>query len=161
MVSPLVSWADSAPKGEPVIMAPFAVKEPPFGFLGIKHATVVFNPWKFCVGMNSVRFLQIDELDPSSPGVAAGIRPGDRIVSIDGVPIISFGLRKLRRLGDEVVVGQKIVIELLRPGDKSKLIMEVTVPKKPSKPKTPVATIMSATLIAGVPVALATAACYL
>jgi len=141
-------------QGEPVKLAPYQVKEKPFGFLGVRHATLVVNMWKFVVGMNSVRYLQINELEPSSPGVAAGVLPGDRLISIDGVSIENFGVRKLRRMGNEVEVGRKIVVEILRPSDGSRRTIEVIVAPKPKQPnKAPVLTPASVTPAADAPVA--------
>lgn len=115
---------------KPLVLEPYKVEARPFGFLGVKHATVSLNPWKLVVGMNSVRFLQIDELEAGSPGIAAGVQPGDRIVSIDGVPVSKIGLLKLRRMNRELEVGQKLQIEILRPSDGSKRVLEVIVPPR-------------------------------
>jgi S1-C subfamily serine protease len=134
LILPFACHAKTESQDEPVKLAPYKVEVTPFGFLGIKHATISLNPWKLVVGMKSVRFLQIDELDPNSPGVAAGVLPGDHVVSIGGVAVTSIGLRKLRHMGDEVEVGQKITVEVLRPSDGSKRILEVIVPKKPKQP---------------------------
>ena len=119
---------------QPVKLAPYTVEARPFGFLGIKHASIGINPFKLIVGMNSVRFLQINELDPESPGITAGVKAGDRVVSIDGVPITKFGLNKLRHMGENVEVGQKIIVEVIRPSDGSKRMMEVVVTKKAKVP---------------------------
>jgi membrane-associated protease RseP (regulator of RpoE activity) len=130
----LALHADTSPAEQPNQMAPYTVKESPFGFLGIKHASIGINPFKFLVGMDSVNFLQIDELDPLSPGIAAGIKAGDRIVTIDKVPVTKFGVMKLRHLGDTVEVGQRFVIETFRSSDNSTRTMEVVVPRKPKMP---------------------------
>ena len=84
--------------------------------------------------MNAVRFVQIEELFPESPGIAAGVRPGDRVTSIDGVAISKFGLRKLRRMGTEVEVGQKMKVEIFRPSDASRHVFDIVIPKKPPEP---------------------------
>jgi membrane-associated protease RseP (regulator of RpoE activity) len=84
--------------------------------------------------MNCVRFFQINELEPESPGIAAGIKAGDRVVSIDGIPVTKFGVRTLRRMGDDVKVGQKIIVQVLRPTDGSVRVMEVTVARKLKMP---------------------------
>jgi predicted metalloprotease with PDZ domain len=119
---------------QPVKLAPYTVEARPFGFLGIRHAAIGINPLKLIIGMNAVRFLQINELDPKSPGIAAGVKPGDRIVSIDGIPITKIGLNKLRHMGENVEVGQKIIVEVLRPSDGSKRVMEVVVTERAKVP---------------------------
>jgi membrane-associated protease RseP (regulator of RpoE activity) len=133
-------------------MAPYTVKENPLGFLGIKRATIGINPFKFLVGMDSVKILQIDELDPLSPGVAAGIKAGDRIVTIDKVPVTKFSVSKLRHFGDTVEVGQRIAIETLRLSDNSTRTMEFVVARKPKTPnQSPDPTPASVTPVAGQP----------
>src|SRR5450432_2079414 len=96
VVSPMLCSATGDAQEKPVILPPYNVEARPFGFLGIKHATISLSPLKLVVGMNSIKFLQIDELEPVSPGIAAGVLPGDRIVSIDGIAITKIGLRKLK-----------------------------------------------------------------
>ena len=119
---------------KPVVLEPYRVEERPFGFLGIKHATVSLSPLKLMVGMNAVKFLQIDELEAGSPGVAAGVLRKDRIVSIDGVAITKMGLGKLKRMNRELEVGQKLRVEVLRPSDGSTRMVEITVPPRAKKP---------------------------
>jgi membrane-associated protease RseP (regulator of RpoE activity) len=131
VVAALSPYAEASSDEHPQELAPYVVNESPFGFLGVKHATIGINPFKMIVGMNSVKLLQIDELDPSSPGIAAGVKAGDRIISIDGIQITKFGVQKLRRMGEEVVVGQKIVVEVMRPSDGSTRTMVVVVSTKP------------------------------
>lgn len=130
LVGALPGSAEPGDREKPVILEPYKVEERPFGFLGIKHATVSLNPLKLMVGMNSVKFLQIDELEPGSPGVAAGVLPGDRIVSIDGTAVTKIGLMKLRRMNRELEVGQKLRVEILRPSDRSVRVLEVIVPRR-------------------------------
>jgi membrane-associated protease RseP (regulator of RpoE activity) len=148
----LALYADTSPAEQPSQMAPYIVKESPLGFLGIRHATIGINPFKFLVGMDSVKILQIDELDPLSPGIAAGIKAGDRIVTIDKVPITKFSVSKLRHFGDTVEVGQRIVVETLRLSDNSTRTMEFVVAKKPKTPnQSPGPTPTSVTPVAGQP----------
>lgn len=135
--------------GEPVVLEPYQVEERPFGFLGIKHATVSLSPLKLIVGMNAVKFLQIDELEAESPGTAAGVLPGDRIVNIDGVAITKMGLRKLKRMNRELEVGQKLRVEVLRPSDGSIRVIDVTVPPRAKKPQLSVELSRSGQLGAG------------
>ena len=92
------------------------------------------SPLKLIVGMNAVKFLQIDELEAGSPGIAAGVLSGDRIVSIDGVAISKMGLGKLKRMNRELEVGQKLRVEVFRPSDGSIRKIEVTVPPRVKKP---------------------------
>ena len=131
LLSSLIGLAAEANAAEnPVELPPYSIEERPFGFLGIKHATVSINALKFVVGMKSIKFLQIDELEPNSPGIAAGVLPGDRIASIDGVPITQFGVRKLRRMNTDLTVGQKLKVEVVRPSDNSIRTLEITVPPR-------------------------------
>lgn len=123
------------PATAPVVLETYDVKERPFGFLGIKHATIAVHPLKLIVGMKALRFLQIDELEPGSPGIAAGILPGDRIESIDGVAITQFGLRKLKRMGTEIEAGTHLRVEFLRPSDGSRRTVEIIVPSRPKSPQ--------------------------
>lgn len=120
--------------GPPVVLPPYRVEERPFGFLGIQHATVSLHPLKLIVGMKPVKFLQIDALEPGSPGVAAGIEPGDRIARIDGVPIGKFGLRELKRMNRELEVGRVLLIDVWRPRDGSTRTLEIVVPPRAPAP---------------------------
>jgi membrane-associated protease RseP (regulator of RpoE activity) len=138
MLMPFTVRADSTPTGPVHGMEPYTVKESPFGFLGIKHAYIGMNPLKFIVGLDSIAVFQINELDPMSPAIAAGIKPGDRVISINGVSITKFSVAKLRRIGEHVEVGQKFELEVQRPSDNSTATMEVIVIKKPSPPRSPV-----------------------
>lgn len=136
VVSPSILPAtEPPPTAAPVVLETYNVKERPFGFLGIKHATIALHPLKLIVGMKSLRFLQIDELEPGSPGIAAGIQPGDRIVSIDGVKITEIGLRRLKRMGREIEAGAHLRVEFLRPSDGSTRLVEITVPPRPKRPQ--------------------------
>jgi predicted metalloprotease with PDZ domain len=120
---------------QPVKMAPYRVEERPFGFLGIVRATIAMNPWKLMVGMKAIRYVQIDELDPQSPGISAGIVSGDRIVSINGVSVSTMGMKQLHRIGSDVEAGQKISLEIFRPRDGKVRPVEVLVPgKAPPRP---------------------------
>ncbi len=130
VAAPLLRSATGDAPEKPVTLAPYKVEARPFGFLGIKHATLSLSPLKLLVGMDSVKFLQIDELEPGSPGIAAGVQRGDRIVSIDGVAITKIGLRKLKRMNRELEVGQTLRVEVLRPSDGSTRLIEVVVPPR-------------------------------
>ena len=130
----ILPLAAASAEDQPQTGPAYVVNESPFGFLGVRHATIRVSALKFLTGMNSVTMLQIDELDPLSPGIAAGVKAGDRIISIDGVSITKFGIHKLRRMGDEVVAGQKIVVDVMRPSDASVRTMVVVVARKPKIP---------------------------
>jgi len=55
----------------------------------------------------ATRTMKLGEVLPGSPAEQAGLRPGDRIVAIDG-----HSLNNLRPFYDSIIVGRKEVIEL-------------------------------------------------
>lgn len=55
----------------------------------------------------TTRTMKVGEVFPGSPADRAGLRPGDRIVAIDGQ-----NLKNLRPFYEAIVVGQKEAIEL-------------------------------------------------
>lgn len=62
--------------------------------------------------------LQVTEVSPDGPADRAGIEPGDRILSVDGVDCIGKNLTEIRNLvrGDE---GTSVIVKVLRgDGDK-------------------------------------------
>lgn len=115
----------------PVEMKPMVVSEAPFGYIGVKHATVSLSIFRLLTFRGSIRFLQIDALAPDSPGVRAGIRPGDRILALNGMPLTEWSLGRLKRYGEQVVVGQKIVLSVARPPDYIPMPVTVVITKKP------------------------------
>jgi S1-C subfamily serine protease len=79
----------------------------------------------------------VDELDPDSPALAAGIRPGDWIMGINGKAIGKWSFSQLRRFGETVEVGQHILVDIYRPSDRSDIHAEVVVARKPKAAPAP------------------------
>ena len=116
---------------EPVKLAPYIVKEPPFGYLGIKHGTARFDLLRFITFQGGLAYVQVDEFSPDSPALTAGIKPGDRIIGVNGKPIGKWSFPQLRRYGETVEDGQHILVDIYRPSDKSDIHADVVVTRKP------------------------------
>jgi membrane-associated protease RseP (regulator of RpoE activity) len=115
-------------------LPPFVVSTNPFGYIGIKRATVVCHPWKFVTFQRAVRFVRIDEIYPESPATRAGVVIGDQIVGINGIPIPKWSMHELNRLGNETEVGRRISAEIVHPSNGTLRKVEVIVAKKPKEP---------------------------
>jgi S1-C subfamily serine protease len=115
---------------DPVKLETYTVSEAPFGYLGIKHASVVLSPWRLLTFRGGVKYLQIDELYPDSPGLSAGIMPGDRIIGLNGVPIKRWSFRRLKAFGETVEVGRNVILEILRPPETTSRQVAVTIVKR-------------------------------
>ena len=62
---------------------------------------------------------------PRSPAERAGLREGDRIVRIDGRPILAMGLKAVDQLFDDGREGQTVVIEIERGRATKRLAMKL------------------------------------
>ena len=134
LIVPFLRAADSSiepNQKEAAKLAPLVVNEAPFGYLGIKHATARFDVFRLITFRGGLAYLQVDELYPDSPGLAAGIRQGDRIVAVDGKATREWTFSKLKYFGDTLEAGQHIALELYRPSDGSTIRVEVVVSKRP------------------------------
>ena len=120
-------------------MEPYTVRESPFGFLGVRRASVSLNPLKWMVGMACVQKVQIDELDPRSPCIPLGVKPGDQITAINGVPVTRFGVGSLRKFGSELLVGQKVAFDVLRPSSGVTRSLVMVVAPRPKELEAPAA----------------------
>ena len=134
LIVPFLRAADSSGEPnqkEPAKLAPLVVNEAPFGYLGIKHATAKFDVFRLVTFRGSLAYLQVDELNPDSPGLAAGIRQGDRIVAVNGKATREWSFSKLKYFGETLEAGQHVPVELYRPSDGSTVQVEVVVSKRP------------------------------
>jgi S1-C subfamily serine protease len=58
---------------------------------------------------------EIVEVMPDSPAAAAGLRPEDVLVAVDGVPVL--GMDDLQRLMDGDAIGRALVAQAVRDGE--------------------------------------------
>ena len=93
--------ADPPPKE----MERFEVKAAPFGYLGIKRATIFMSFFRLVTFRNPVRFVEIDEIYPESPAASAGIKTRDRVTGLNGTPITQWSAGRLKQFGETVEVG--------------------------------------------------------
>jgi S1-C subfamily serine protease len=82
-------------------------------FLGVVGGTRPL-PASLAGGLGRSRALEVVQLLDGSPAAAAGIRPGDLILELDGRPIEGVG--DLQRLLDGGVVGRRVGVRLSRDG---------------------------------------------
>jgi S1-C subfamily serine protease len=82
-------------------------------FLGVVGGTRPLPP-NLAGGLGRSRALEVVQLLDGSPAAAAGIRPGDLILELDGRPIEGVG--DLQRLLDGGVVGRRVGVRLSRDG---------------------------------------------
>ena len=112
-------------------MAPYSVSASPFGYLGIKKATLQYGSVLRFITFRGPKYLKVDELYPDSPGLAAGIEIGDWIVGIDGKPIGQWSMTQLMHFAETVEANQIVKIEVLRGPNRDPMIFNVRVAKQP------------------------------
>jgi S1-C subfamily serine protease len=61
---------------------------------------------------------RVQTVKPGTPADRAGLKPGDRFVSVDGVSLDRLGLGAIRTLIDDRPIGASFPVQLLR-GDRS------------------------------------------
>jgi S1-C subfamily serine protease len=123
--------SNEAPRKESVKMAPYEVSESPFGYLGIKRASARFDVFRFITFRGGLAYVQIDELYPDSPGLAAGIVPGDWIVGVNGKAIGKWSFSELRHFGETLEIGQYVLVDIFRPSTHTDLHCDIIIARKP------------------------------
>jgi S1-C subfamily serine protease len=121
----------ASPQQDPQRLAPYEVTASPLGYLGIKRGSARYDLFRLITFRSGPAFVRVDELDPDSPALAAGIKPGDWIMEINGRAIGKWSFSQLRHFGETVEVGQHILVDIYRPSDHSDIHAEVVVARKP------------------------------
>ncbi|MBP6002281.1 MAG: PDZ domain-containing protein [Pyrinomonadaceae bacterium] len=96
------------------------------GYLGVQTAEVTSENFaKF--GLREVRGVAVERVLEDSPAQAAGLQPGDVIISVDGDEIT--GTRKLTRLIGEIAADHKTKLVISRNGSEQEIT--ATIGKRP------------------------------
>lgn len=97
------------------------------GYLGVQTAEVTTENFaKF--GLREVRGVAVERVLENSPAQAAGLQPGDVIISVDGDEIT--GTRKLTRLISEIAADHKTKLVISRNGSEQEIT--ATIGKRPT-----------------------------
>jgi S1-C subfamily serine protease len=72
-------------------------------------------PLRLAARLGRTRALEVVQLLEGSPGAAAGMRPGDLIVALDGQPVEGVG--DLQRLLNGELVGRRVALRVFRDGN--------------------------------------------
>lgn len=111
---------DKLPTIKPLDKIIVAFAGPLFSFL----LAVVFAWLVYGIGMPDRRIhtTQIGWTAPDSPATAAGLKPGDEIISIDGVPVHSWD-EPIDSVKERIAFskGEKIIFKVKRPGEPAPL----------------------------------------
>ncbi|MBI3885179.1 MAG: PDZ domain-containing protein [Opitutae bacterium] len=116
---------------EHTALAPVVVNASPFGYIGLKRGTFHFAFWRFVTFRQALQYVVINELEPDSPATKAGVRPGDRIVAVNGRAITEWKVGELKRLYAEVEIGTKTTIEIRRAEGGERVTLEVVAGRPP------------------------------
>src|SRR6188474_1635003 len=83
---------------------------PAAGVPAVQTAT----PWIGVLIAPGSRGVRIKDVLPKTPGERAGLKPGDEVLAIDGIPVKSDGdlIGRVQERG----VGQKVTLKILREG---------------------------------------------
>jgi S1-C subfamily serine protease len=130
-----VVWVSPAARADgtdaPKKLEPYQVHERPLGFVGVRRATVSLRLLQALVGKPSVETLEVNELDPNSPALLAGVQKGDLITAINGRPITEFTLSGLKHMGDSLSAGDHMAIDVQRKGEKTPRHVEFVLGSRP------------------------------
>lgn len=121
----------------PQKLPPLEVRATPFGDLGVKRATIFYRFWRLVTFRKAIRCVRVDELYPESPAAAAGVRPGDLIVALEGRPISDWTMGELRRFAEALEVGRVVTAELTRRDSSERLVVKATVQRHSQKTPAP------------------------
>jgi S1-C subfamily serine protease len=95
-------------------------------FIGLTGVTAALpRLLQRAIGVGQAHGVRVGDVAPDSPGLTAGIEPGDWIIGLDGVAISSIG--ELRRLLDHTRIGRVCAVRIVRGG---KLLHPVITPRE-------------------------------
>ncbi len=78
--------------------------------------------------MQLVRYadtIQAMQVLPASPAAKAGLKPGDRVVAIDGKPVLSYAPDDIEEMFERGAVGRKVTLEVARGDKTQRLVMSL------------------------------------
>jgi S1-C subfamily serine protease len=89
-------------------------------YIGVAGGTRPLPP-RAARTLGRTRGAEIVDVVEGSPAQRAGLRPGDTLVSVDGVAL--SGMDDLQRVLDGEMIGRRLPVELVRDGDVMRLLL--------------------------------------
>lgn len=127
------TFATPPDQEEPVVLRRLEVKERPFGELGI-HAAGGVSMLALVSKDVKMKYLVITEVKAGSIAEKSGIKQGDRVQRIDGVPVTRISVRQMEEIWRGKEVGDVVRFEVLRGEPAERLEIVVPVEKKRKQP---------------------------